>query len=52
MKKWNRPVLAELAVGFTAKGDLGGPIDGTNYDIDGFVLIGTGGSSINPDDYR
>jgi hypothetical protein len=52
MKKWNRPVLAELAVGFTARGDLGGEVDNVTYEINGKgSFMGTEGSSIDPNDY-
>jgi hypothetical protein len=33
MKEWNKPVIADLEVGFTAGGGLGGAIDGVIYDV-------------------
>jgi hypothetical protein len=48
MKKWNRPLIDELEVGFTAGGGLGGGADGTWYQVNGKgIFSGTGGPDIS-----
>jgi hypothetical protein len=54
MRKWNKPVIGELDVGFTENDSiLGAPPDGVIYAHDGIQFMGAGeGSDIKDAGYR
>jgi hypothetical protein len=52
MKQWNRPIIGELEVGFTAEGSAGLEADLVQFDIDGKLGYGLNEGSSLRDKYR
>lgn len=47
MKEWSKPELLSLNVQLTNAGGYGMPIDGTVYNVDGEILVGTSGPALD-----